>query len=85
MGRDKTWHRKLADGTLQNPYDIDMFCSICGKQIFPTPQWIYKVRVSNKAKGQYMAWQCSYTCHKKEQEKHMDTRACNRAPKRQGG
>lgn len=39
----------------------DRYCENCGKMIFPTPMWVYKI----KNKDSKTKYYCSYTCYKK--------------------
>lgn len=39
----------------------EKYCAKCGKMIFPTPMWTYKLTTADKKTKYY----CSYTCYKK--------------------
>lgn len=40
----------------------ERFCALCNKMLFPTQEWVYKIR-SNKDKT--IKYYCSYSCWRK--------------------
>ena len=43
-------------------------CKVCGKLIFPTPQWVYK----NYNPKNGLSYFCSWSCYKKGQSKKWE-------------
>lgn len=41
---------------------LERKCVECGKTIYPTKDWIYKIPAAGKHK---VKWYCSYTCWRK--------------------
>lgn len=39
----------------------EKYCEMCGKPIFPTPMWVYKIKHQQKGCDYF----CSYTCWEK--------------------
>lgn len=40
----------------------ERFCALCNKMIFPTADWVYKIRVKKEDKIVETKYYCSYKC-----------------------
>lgn len=51
---------------MQGNIFIEKQCDICGKDIYPTPMWVYKIWDKQYTRR----WFCSYSCMNKGKKKY---------------